>query len=139
MRVHQLLALSGLMLMSNVAAGAKLEHDDVPNRCWNVCGPVVGIANKCDGMHHDNDSAEIKCICDWNQAPSLVPLCEACIAEYRSSNNTTSTHDHDNDDDHDDDNDTDHDNDRNDPHDNGMESFPSFQLVKQEANFRRRI
>ncbi|KAB8214786.1 hypothetical protein BDV33DRAFT_26174 [Aspergillus novoparasiticus] len=97
MRTAQLLALSGLMLMSNVAMGAELDHDDVPNRCWDVCGPVVGIAHKCDNMH-DSDRAEMKCICDWKQAPSLIPLCEACIAQYRSERNNR---DHDDDDDDD--------------------------------------
>ncbi|BAE58387.1 hypothetical protein F9C07_1882 [Aspergillus flavus] len=98
MRTAQLLALSGLMLMSNVAMGAELDHDDVPNRCWDVCGPVVGIAHKCDNMH-DSDRAEMNCICDWKQAPSLIPLCEACIAQYRSERNNR---DHDDDDDDDD-------------------------------------
>ncbi|KAE8326446.1 hypothetical protein BDV39DRAFT_89346 [Aspergillus sergii] len=97
MRSAQLLALSGLMLLSNVAMGAELDHDDVPNRCWDVCGPVVGIAHKCDNMH-DSDRAEMKCICDWKQAPSLIPLCEACIAQYRSERNNR---DHDDDDDDD--------------------------------------
>ncbi|KAE8344760.1 hypothetical protein BDV24DRAFT_9561 [Aspergillus arachidicola] len=97
MRTAQLLALSGLMLMSNVAMGAELDHDDVPNRCWDVCGPVVGIAHKCDNMH-DSDRAEMKCICDWKQATSLIPLCEACIAQYRSERNNR---DHDDDDDDD--------------------------------------
>ncbi|KAE8383776.1 hypothetical protein BDV26DRAFT_1260 [Aspergillus bertholletiae] len=86
MRIAQLLALSGLMLMSNVAIGAELEHEDVPDRCWRYCGQVVGIAHKCDHMY-DNDAAEMRCICDWRQAPSLVPLCEACIAQYRSEDN----------------------------------------------------
>ncbi|KAF9884938.1 hypothetical protein FE257_000929 [Aspergillus nanangensis] len=84
MRVHQLLALSGLMLLSNVAIGAKLDHDDVPDRCWNVCGSLVGKAKQCDSMHDDDDRAEIQCICDWNQASSIIPLCEACIADYRN-------------------------------------------------------
>ncbi|KAB8075795.1 hypothetical protein BDV29DRAFT_102379 [Aspergillus leporis] len=103
MRTVQLLALSGLMLMSNVAMGAELERDDVPNRCWDVCGPVVGTAQRCDGIHHDNDRAEMQCICDWNQAKSLIPLCEACIAQYRSDRNNR---------------DDDDDGSRRDPHDN---------------------
>ncbi|KAE8354569.1 hypothetical protein BDV28DRAFT_146938 [Aspergillus coremiiformis] len=105
MSTVQLLALSGLMLMSNVAIGAELDRADVPNRCWDVCSPVVGIAHKCDNMHN-SDRAEMQCICDWNQAPSLIPLCEACIAQYRSERNNR-----------DDDNDDDDDNDRN-PHHN---------------------
>ncbi|KAF7586186.1 hypothetical protein BBP40_009315 [Aspergillus hancockii] len=103
MRTVQLLALAGLMLLSNIAMGAELERDDVPNRCWDVCGPVVGTAHRCDSIHHDNDRAEMKCICDWNQASPLIPLCEACIAQYRSDRNSRGGND---------------DDDRRDPHDN---------------------
>ncbi|KAH8430803.1 putative GPI anchored protein [Aspergillus melleus] len=117
MRATQLLALSGLMLAGKVAVAAELDRDDVPNRCWDVCGPVVGTAHRCDGMH-DRDRAEMDCICDWNQAPSLVPLCEACIADYRADRNNTNRDRH-YDEEHDlfDDDDDDDDDDR-DPHHN---------------------
>ncbi|KAL4889258.1 hypothetical protein BDV59DRAFT_119968 [Aspergillus ambiguus] len=82
------LALSGLILMSNVAIGTKLDDDDIPNRCWKACGPVVGIARKCNGIYNDDDHAELQCICDWNKASTLIPLCEACIVDYGSSNGT---------------------------------------------------
>ncbi|RHZ54503.1 putative GPI anchored protein [Aspergillus thermomutatus] len=103
MRPLQFLALSGLMLASNISLAAELERDDVPNRCWDVCGPVVGIAQKCDNMHRDNDRAEMMCICDWNQASTLVPLCEACIAQYRSDIRNNNDHDDDRDEIHDND------------------------------------
>ncbi|OGM46459.1 GPI anchored protein [Aspergillus bombycis] len=122
MRTVQLLALSGLMLMSNVAMGAELDRDDVPNRCWEVCGPVVGIAHKCDNMH-DNDRAEMKCICDWNQAPSLIPLCEACIAQYRSERNNR-----------DDDDDDDDDDDRNPHHNDAYDILTSCSLSTTSYN-----
>ncbi|GIK00824.1 hypothetical protein Aspvir_004853 [Aspergillus viridinutans] len=113
MRPLQLLALSGLMLASNIALAAELDRDDVPNRCWNVCGPVVGIAQRCDNMHRDDDRAEMKCICDWNQAPTLVPLCEACIAQFRNDTRNDNGRGNDRDDDHDD-----HGDDRREIHDN---------------------
>ncbi|GAQ08798.1 hypothetical protein ALT_6119 [Aspergillus lentulus] len=113
MRPLQFLALSGLMLASNVALAAELDRDDVPNRCWDVCSPVVGIAQQCDNMHRDDDRAEMNCICDWNQAPTLVPLCEACISQFRNDtrngtrndNGRDNDRDHDRDDDHHDDHD----------------------------------
>ncbi|PKX96470.1 putative GPI anchored protein [Aspergillus novofumigatus IBT 16806] len=103
MRPLQFLALSGLMLASNVALAAELERDDVPNRCWDVCSPVVGIAQQCDNTHRDDDRAEMNCICDWNQAPTLVPLCEACISQFRNDtrNGTRNDNDRDNDRDND--------------------------------------
>lgn len=144
MHIHHLLALSGLMLSGHLALADSLDQDDVPNQCWNVCGPVVGISHKCDAMH-DNDRAERKCVCEWEQAPTLVPLCEACIVHYRNGTRHDHDHDHDHDDDRDndrdddDDRDDDRDNDRDDdndrdndrrkrdnPHDNGKPS-PLYQ------------
>ncbi|KAJ5469816.1 hypothetical protein N7530_007173 [Penicillium desertorum] len=110
MRTQQLLPLCGLLLAS-VAIASKLDHDDVPNRCWPACGPVVGIANSCDARH-ERDSAEIQCICDWDAAKTQIPLCAACITQYQTDrrNHNITHHDHD-DDDHDDDHDYDNDND----------------------------
>ncbi|PLB52157.1 hypothetical protein P170DRAFT_472063 [Aspergillus steynii IBT 23096] len=116
MRATHFLALSGLMLAGKVALAAELDRDDVPNRCWDVCGPVVGIAHRCDGMH-DNDRREMDCICDWKQAPSLIPLCEACIADYRADRNNTDRDRH-YDEEHDLFDDDDDDDDDRDPHHN---------------------
>ncbi|THC90840.1 hypothetical protein EYZ11_009692 [Aspergillus tanneri] len=123
MHSQLLFAFSGLMLASNVAFAAELERDDVPNRCWDVCGPVVGTAYRCDAINHD-DRAEMQCICDWKQAPTLIPICEACIAQYRGDRNNQNDqnynreHDLYDDDDDDDDDDRDDIHDR-DPHHNG--------------------
>lgn len=104
MRAQQLLALAGLILAGNVAIAAKVEQDDVPNRCWDACGSVVGVSRRCDDQH-DNDSAELQCICNWEAAKTQIPLCAACITQYGHR-----------DDDHDD-NDDDHNHDHD--HDNG--------------------
>ncbi|OOQ88956.1 putative GPI anchored protein [Penicillium brasilianum] len=98
MLAQQLLALGGLILAGNVAIAAKLEQDDVPNRCWNACGSVVGVSRRCDNQH-DNDSAELQCICNWEAAKTQIPLCAACITQYGPRDN-----DRDDDDDNDDDN-----------------------------------
>lgn len=102
MRTQQLLVLAGVMLASNLAIAAKLEHDDVPNRCWGACGPVVGKASECDARH-DRDSAELDCICKWEPAKTQIPLCAACISQYERERDHDD-HDDDDDDDHDDDN-----------------------------------
>lgn len=99
MRAQQLLALSGLVLAGNIAIAAKLEQDDVPNRCWDSCGSVVGVSRRCDNQH-GNDSAELQCICTWDAAETQIPLCAACITQYGNRDN-------DRDDDHDDGNDND--------------------------------
>lgn len=115
MRTKQLLALGGLVLAGNVAIASKLEHDDVPSRCWDACGSVVNISQQCDNQH-DEDNAELQCICNWSQAQTQVPLCAACISQYGNGDNDND-HDHDHNDG--DDNDNDNDNDNNDD-DNGM-------------------
>ena len=99
MRSTQVLALAGLMLAGKFAMAAKLEHDDVPNMCWDACGPVVGQASECD--RYDKDRAELDCICKWEAAKAQIPLCSACISKYDRDHD----HDHDHDDDHDDDDD----------------------------------
>lgn len=116
MRVQQFFAVAGLLLAGNGVIAAKLERDDVPRRCWEACGPVVGTASSCDARH-DNDSAELKCICNWGPAKTQIPLCAACITQSNRDNDRD--HDHDRDDD-DDDRDNDRDNDRDYDDDNGM-------------------
>lgn len=100
MRTQHLLALSGLLLAGNVAVASKIDHDDVPSRCWAACGSVVGTAERCDHQHDDDDYAEMQCICNWDQAKTQVPLCAACIDKYDRDNDTD---DDDDDDDYDDD------------------------------------
>ncbi|CEN60679.1 hypothetical protein ASPCAL03114 [Aspergillus calidoustus] len=111
MRFRQFLALSSLMLAGNLALAAELDRDDVPDMCRTVCEPVVSAAARCD-RDNDNDTSEMNCICNSDQADTRVPQCEACIAQYRS--------DHPRDDDYDgsDEEDGDEDDDDADPHDN---------------------
>jgi hypothetical protein len=116
MRFRQFLALSSLMLAGNLALAAELDRDDVPDMCRTVCEPVVSAAARCD-RDNDNDTSEMNCICNSDQADTRVPQCEACIAQYRS--------DHPRDDDYDgsDEEDGDEDDDDADPHDNGIPSY----------------
>ncbi|KAL4882237.1 hypothetical protein BJY04DRAFT_217561 [Aspergillus karnatakaensis] len=111
MRINQVLAISGLMLLGNLTLGAELDRDDVPSPCRSACEPVVSAAQDCDSRH-DNDTAEMQCTCDPYRAGTRIPRCEACIAQYRSE--------HPRDDDYDggDDEADGDDNDDSDPHDN---------------------
>ncbi|KAL5049430.1 hypothetical protein BDW71DRAFT_160535 [Aspergillus fruticulosus] len=81
MRVQKLLTISSLILAGNVAFGADLDRDDVPSDCHSACDPLVSISQQCD-RQNDNDEAEARCICEADNATSLIPQCEACIAEY---------------------------------------------------------
>ncbi|KAL4787054.1 hypothetical protein BJX76DRAFT_354664 [Aspergillus varians] len=84
MRIQKLLAaMSSLILVGNLALTADIDQEDVPNPCLPACQPVVSIARQCDMDNHD-DVAEMDCICNSDQANTRVPLCEACIAQYRS-------------------------------------------------------
>ncbi|CAG8080340.1 unnamed protein product [Penicillium nalgiovense] len=135
MRTQQLLPLYGLLLAS-VAIASKLDHDDVPNRCWSACGPVVGIANSCDARH-ERDSAEIRCICDWDAAKTQIPLCAACITQYQTDrrNHKIAHHDHDHDDDDDyDDDDYDNDNDIDDDDNEALDLVRSCTLTTTTYN-----
>lgn len=96
MRAQQLLALSGLVLAGNIAIAAKLEQDDVPNRCWDACGSVVGVSRRCDNQYDNNNSAKLQCICNWDAAKTQIPLCAACITQYGNRDNDRD-HDHDDD------------------------------------------
>ncbi|KAL4988920.1 hypothetical protein BDW68DRAFT_176420 [Aspergillus falconensis] len=91
MRVQKLLTISSLILAGNVAFGADLDRDDVPSDCHSACDPLVSISQQCD-RQNDNDEAEARCICEADNATSLIPQCEACIAEY---SNDSDPHDND--------------------------------------------
>lgn len=98
MHARQLFVLFGLILVGNVAL-ADLEQSDVPEPCNSACQSVVSASGRCDNETSD-DSAEMQCMCDMDQASTQIPLCEACIAQYRADNPSG-------------------DEDDNDPHDNG--------------------
>lgn len=116
MRPQYMLALAGLMAMGSVNAFPEVEEDDIPDRCWEVCGKVVGLSHSCEGRFYHNEGAQKNCMCNWHGASELIPLCDACVREHR--NDPHAFDDHDRDDDNDNDDDDDHDNDNDDDHDN---------------------
>lgn len=125
MHFHRFLTLGSLVLAGSSALAAKLERDNVPKRCLDVCGPALDISRRCDDQN-DNDAAEMRCICNANGAQTQIPICAACINENGQHNSSDGDHDHDHDGDHDGDDDGDNDNDRralgrrDDYDDNGM-------------------
>ncbi|KAJ4379123.1 hypothetical protein N0V86_005166 [Didymella sp. IMI 355093] len=80
--------------LTALVAAQEITQDDIPQQCNQICAQVVKIANDCNNQHND-DNAELQCICNAANASTLLPNCEACVAQY------------DNDDDDDDDIDSD--------------------------------
>ncbi|KAJ5107224.1 hypothetical protein N7456_003899 [Penicillium angulare] len=69
------------LLASHVIAG-DVDANDVPSECKDVCAPVVSLTSSCDKKTSEDDSAELKCICDDPRAAHSLPLCDACMTKY---------------------------------------------------------
>ncbi|KAJ5279613.1 hypothetical protein N7478_004985 [Penicillium angulare] len=69
------------LLASHVIAG-DIDANDVPSECKDVCAPVVSITSSCDKKTSEDDTAELKCICDDPRAAHSLPLCDACMTKY---------------------------------------------------------
>ncbi|KAF3038091.1 hypothetical protein E8E12_003140 [Didymella heteroderae] len=67
--------------LTALAAAQDISQDDIPQQCTQICAQVVTIARDCDNQH-DNDNAELQCICSAANANTLIPNCEACVAQY---------------------------------------------------------
>ena len=78
------------------------------------------MSHQCDNRF-DDDAKQRDCICQWKQAPTLVPLCEACISQHHNETRV-GDHDHDHDYDNDQDRDNDQDNDRDNDRDNDKDN-----------------
>jgi hypothetical protein len=93
--------LTLLSVLTALIAAQDISQDDIPQQCTAVCADVVSISRRCDDTtgtskprhahlfftqltHHakDNDAAELDCICRAPNAASLIPTCEACVANY---------------------------------------------------------
>jgi hypothetical protein len=117
--------LSLIAALAAAVAAQEIDQNDIPQQCTSVCAQVVTIAQGCDrqnsrpqpccfSVYHtnpfsqdNNDAGELDCICQAQNANTLFPTCEACVAQF------------DNDDDDDDD-----DNDNNNNNDNGKHPPP---------------
>lgn len=97
MQLQKFFALSSLVLLGNIVGTlADIEADEVPRQCQQVCDSIVQRSDHCDRTTND-DRAEKECMCKLQDASTVIPQCEACVAKYHSEVS-----------------------DDNDPHDNGM-------------------
>ncbi|EMD63503.1 hypothetical protein COCSADRAFT_37284, partial [Bipolaris sorokiniana ND90Pr] len=66
--------------LSAVGLADKLEFEDVPRNCMDICTPVVNLTTGCDDRGpNDNDFAERQCICNAQNANTQIPNCADCI------------------------------------------------------------
>ncbi|KAI7106386.1 hypothetical protein KC316_g20415 [Hortaea werneckii] len=82
MRVQSVLVLSVAVLGS--IAVADVEPDEIPTECQQICAPVVSRSQRCDRATKD-DHAEKQCMCQLESASTVIPRCEACVAEHHST------------------------------------------------------
>lgn len=75
MRFQSISLLSAVLV---VAAAQRVEQDDIPWECNDVCANLVSTAKRCDDSTND-DNAELQCICTAQNASTLVPNCELCV------------------------------------------------------------
>ncbi|KAF5864638.1 hypothetical protein ETB97_007196 [Aspergillus alliaceus] len=68
------------LIAAAVVVGTDIDSNDIPTQCQQVCAAVVSLTATCD-RKTDDDKQEQDCICKDSQAPTSIPLCEACIAQ----------------------------------------------------------
>ncbi|KAF1851012.1 uncharacterized protein K460DRAFT_350992 [Cucurbitaria berberidis CBS 394.84] len=67
--------------LAALVATQDISQDDIPQQCRAVCADIVSIAQRCDN-ENETDAAELACICRAPNANTLVPTCEACVAQF---------------------------------------------------------
>ncbi|KAF2854353.1 hypothetical protein T440DRAFT_273655 [Plenodomus tracheiphilus IPT5] len=72
--------------LTALVAGQDIGPDDIPVECGAVCGPVIALSRGCDATTND-DATELNCICTAPNANTLVPFCDACVAQFRVPDN----------------------------------------------------
>lgn len=84
MQLQSFFTLASLALLGNaVGTLADLEADEVPQQCRQICQSIVQRSQECDRNTHD-DHAEKECMCKLNNASTVIPQCEACVAKYHN-------------------------------------------------------
>lgn len=85
------------------AAAQEITQDDIPSACTGICADVVTLAQQCANtpslcLHTHahtqsdrtvDDTAELDCMCRAPNAGTLIPACEACVAEYDNDDTDT--------------------------------------------------
>jgi hypothetical protein len=92
--------------LSTAGLAQKVEVDDVPRQCLDICTPVITLTANCDDrgpskfqsltshsslkrtamltillIKDDDDLAERQCICNAQNASTQIPNCAACISQ----------------------------------------------------------
>jgi hypothetical protein len=102
--------------LTAAVAAQEIDQNDIPQQCTSVCAQVVTIARDCDRQNgrpqphssspqhtnprtqDNNDAAELNCICQAQNANTLFPTCEACVAQFDNDNDDSDDNDNDNND-----------------------------------------
>lgn len=109
MKVLSIAALA-MMATTYVFAQEDISNDDIPEQCRSVCSNLVAVSDECDRLF-DDDRDELNCMCQAENAQTVIPLCAACVTSTR---NGTSEEDGNEDGDNDDNDDNDNNDDAND-------------------------
>ncbi|OQE23376.1 hypothetical protein PENFLA_c011G03593 [Penicillium flavigenum] len=81
MRFQNLLAISGIFVLGNVGHSlARLDENDVPAQCHDICEPVVQASQKCDRDIPDRET-RMECKCRWIhlKKSGTVSNCNRCM------------------------------------------------------------
>lgn len=77
---YQTIALA--FALSAVGLAQDVDRDDIPQQCVDICQPIVTLTQNCDNStNDDNDIAERQCVCNGQNAGTIVPLCASCITQ----------------------------------------------------------
>ncbi|USP77549.1 hypothetical protein yc1106_04823 [Curvularia clavata] len=69
-------------VLASAGLAKKLDYDDIPQRCLDVCTPVAELEQRCDDTNKpDNDFLERQCVCTAQDANTMIPNCANCIWE----------------------------------------------------------
>jgi hypothetical protein len=71
-----------LSLLASLATAGDIDANDLPSQCKQVCAPIVSLTASCEAKIHDDDTAELNCICKDSKAASSLSMCDACISNY---------------------------------------------------------
>jgi hypothetical protein len=88
--------LSLIAALAATVAAQEIDQNDIPQQCTSVCAQVVTIARDCDRQNNNNDAGELNCICQAQNANTLFPTCEACVAQFDNNDNDDDDDDDDN-------------------------------------------
>ncbi|KAF2128597.1 hypothetical protein P153DRAFT_376709 [Dothidotthia symphoricarpi CBS 119687] len=77
--------LAVIAAITAAAAAQDVSQDDIPSQCTAICAEVVTISTQCD-QQNENDTAELQCVCNATNANTLIPACEACVAQFDVDN-----------------------------------------------------